>query len=126
MMVPFSGRDANTIRMKNKPVSEGFKVFALADSNAYVYDTLPTSRIHQNEEVTRIDGISYTGSLVLYLALKLPYRQKTFNIYMDNYFSSIPLFSYLRAKNIGACGTVRTNSRKFPEELKALTKEKKK
>ena len=37
---------------------------------------------------------------------------------MDNYFSSIPLFSYLRKKNIGACGTVRANSRKFPKKLK--------
>ena len=124
MMVPFSGRDANTIRMKNKPVSEGFKIFALCD-HGYTYDTLPTSRIHQNEEVKIVNGINYTGSIVLHLALKLPYRRKTFNIFMDNYFSSIPLFSYLRNKNIGACGTVRTNSKKFPEELKALTKEKK-
>ena len=43
---------------------------------------------------------------------------------MDNYFSSIPLFSYLRKKNIGACGTVRTNSRKFPKELKIPKKTK--
>ena len=38
---------------------------------------------------------------------------------MDNYFSSILLFSYLRAKNIGACGTVRAHSKGFPVDLKA-------
>jgi hypothetical protein len=79
---------------------------------------LPTSRVHQNEEVQKVNGITYTGSVVLHLALQLPYWKKTFNIFMDNFFSSIPLFSYLRAKNIGACGTVRSNSRKFPKELK--------
>jgi len=37
---------------------------------------------------------------------------------MDNYFSSINLFSFLREKGIGACGTVRTNTTKFPVILK--------
>ncbi|RUP47480.1 hypothetical protein BC936DRAFT_145691 [Jimgerdemannia flammicorona] len=36
---------------------------------------------------------------------------------MDNTFSSIPLFCFLRDKGIGACGTVRTSSKKFPKEL---------
>lgn len=37
---------------------------------------------------------------------------------MDNFFSSIPLFKYLRSKGIGACGTVRTGSASFPTQLK--------
>jgi hypothetical protein len=31
MMVPFSGRSRHTLKMKNKPISEGFKVWALCD-----------------------------------------------------------------------------------------------
>jgi Transposase IS4 len=103
--------------MKNKPISEGYKIFALCD-HGYTYTFLPTSRVQQNAEVRRVDGITYTGCIVLHLVLQLPYRDKTFNIFMDNYFSSVPLFSYLRAKGIGACGTVRPNSRGFPKELK--------
>ena len=117
MMIRFSGCSTHTIRIKNKPTPEGYKVFALCD-HGYTYTFLPTSRVHQNEEVQKVNGITYTGSVVLHLALQLPYWKKTFNIFMDNFFSSIPLFSYLRAKNIGACGTVRSNSRKFPKELK--------
>jgi hypothetical protein len=117
MMVRFSGHSIDTTWIKNKPIPEGFKIFALCD-HGYTYTFLPTSRIHQNEEVQKVDGITYTGSVVLYLAHQLPYWKKTFNLFMDNFFSSIPLFSYLRAKNIGACGTVRSNSRKFPKELK--------
>jgi Transposase IS4 len=31
MMVPFSGRSRHTLKMPNKPISEGFKVWALCD-----------------------------------------------------------------------------------------------
>ena len=37
---------------------------------------------------------------------------------MNNYFTSIPLFNYLRTKGYGACGTTRTNSALFPSSLK--------
>ena len=37
---------------------------------------------------------------------------------MDNYFSSIPLYAWLRKNNIGACGTVRPASKGFPKEFK--------
>ena len=44
-------------------------------------------------------------------------HSQAFNIYMDNYFSNIPLFIF-ETKGIGICGTVRTNSSKFPKVLK--------
>src|SRR6266487_4769122 len=31
MMVPFSGRSKHTLKMKNKPIKEGFKIWALCD-----------------------------------------------------------------------------------------------
>ena len=31
MMVPFTSRSQHTLKMKNKPVSEGFKIWALCD-----------------------------------------------------------------------------------------------
>jgi hypothetical protein len=39
MMVPFSGRSWHTLKMKNKLVSEGFKVWALCD-HRYLWDFL--------------------------------------------------------------------------------------
>jgi hypothetical protein len=39
MMVPFSGRSRHTLKMKNKPISEGFKVWALCD-HGYLWDFL--------------------------------------------------------------------------------------
>lgn len=43
---------------------------------------------------------------------------KTYYVYINNYFSSIPLFKYLCKNNIGACSTVCTNSARFSRELK--------
>jgi len=37
---------------------------------------------------------------------------------MDNYFSNIPLFQYLRQIGISACGTVRKTASGFLKELK--------
>lgn len=116
MIIRFSGRSPHTVRMKNKPTPEGYKVFALCDAG-YTYNFMFTSRIKKKESVQNIPGINQTGCEVYHLIKELP-TDKSFNIYMDNYFSSIGLFNFLREKKIGACGTVRTNSSKFPKVLK--------
>ena len=103
--------------MKGKPTPEGFKILALCDYG-YTWTFLPSSRINANKEVKKAEGINGTGCSVLHLVEQLPFKQQAFNIYMDNYFSSIPLFQYLQAKGIGACGTCRTNSARFPKVLK--------
>ena len=43
MMVPFSRRSRHTLKMKNKPVSEGFKIWALCN-HGYLQDFLFYSR----------------------------------------------------------------------------------
>jgi len=43
MMIPFSGRSKHTLKMKNKPIKEGFKVWALCD-HGYLWDFLFYSR----------------------------------------------------------------------------------
>jgi hypothetical protein len=58
-----------------------------------------------------------TGCLVRALALSLPRRHLT--IYLDNYFTSIPLFAELRACNFGAVGTIRPYN-EFPYGLAEL------
>jgi len=43
MMIPFSGRSQHTLKMQNKPILEGFKVWALCDCG-YLWDFLFYSR----------------------------------------------------------------------------------
>ena len=69
-----------------------------------------------------IESVNKIGAEVYHLVGQLP-SQKAFNIYMDNYFSSINLFSFLWKKDISACETVRINTAKFPVILKEKEKE---
>ncbi|CAG8824880.1 7084_t:CDS:1 [Cetraspora pellucida] len=116
MVIRFSGRSIHTVRIKNKPILEGFKILSLCESG-YTYTFLPTSCVSPNN-VMKMYGLSKTGCLVYHLVEQLPYSEFSFNIYMDNYFTSILLFQYLRQINIGACGTIRKTSSGFPKELK--------
>ena len=47
MMVPFSGRSKHTLKMKNKLIKEGFKVWALCD-HGYLQDFVFYSRTTSN------------------------------------------------------------------------------
>ena len=58
--------------------------------------------------------LTNTGYLVQTLVLSLPRRFLT--IYLDNYFTSVPLFKELRAYNFGVVGTTRPH-KEFPNEL---------
>lgn len=117
MIVRFSGRSTHTVRIKNKPTPEGYKILSLCDAG-YTYSFIFTSRIQNQPEVQQVPDLSKVGNEVYHLVSQLPTENKSFNIYMDNYFSSIKLFKYLRKKKIGACGTVRKNSANFPYILK--------
>ncbi|KAM3936087.1 piggyBac transposable element-derived protein 4-like [Leptodactylus fuscus] len=46
-----------------------------------------------------------------------PFLQNGYNLYVDNYYSSIPLFKALVQQNTGACGTIRKNRQGFPQSL---------
>ncbi|CAG8614760.1 9306_t:CDS:2 [Ambispora gerdemannii] len=116
IIIQFSGRSIHTVQIKNKPTPEGFKILSLCDAG-YTYTFLPTSCISPND-VKKINGLSQTGCLVLHLVEQLPYHRFSYNIYMDNYFSSVPLYQHLWQIGIGACGTVRKNASGFPKELK--------
>jgi hypothetical protein len=121
MIVRFSGRSPHTYRIKNKPTPEGYKILALCDNSGYTYSFMFTSRIKENP-LEKVTSLSKIGCEVYHLIKSLP-DNMAFNIYMDNYFSSINLFNFLRQKKIGACGTVRTSSSKFPKELKVEKKQ---
>ena len=120
MIARFTGRSSHTFRIKNKLTPEGYKIFSLCDSG-YTYSFLFLSRTLKNPIVNQISNLNYTSCQVYHLIKQLPLL-RSFNIYMDNYFSNINLFKFLRDHNYGACGTVKTNSSKFPNSLKVKKK----
>src|SRR3954454_7510540 len=120
IMVRFHGRSADTYKMPNKPIKQGYKIFALAD-NGYVWWFQLSSRRYGIAELDKQKDLTPTGSMVLQMARLLPkIDQSYFVLYLDNYFTSIPLFSKLRSENIGAVGTARPSGIDFPALLIAI------
>ncbi|CAG8793476.1 6209_t:CDS:2, partial [Cetraspora pellucida] len=116
MITRFSGRSMHTVRIKNKPTSEGYKILSLCNSG-YTYSFIFTLHIHNHPEVKQIANLNKVGNNVYHLVSQLPLN-KSFNIYMDNFFSSINLFRHMRNNNFGTYGTVKKNSAHFPKILK--------
>lgn len=127
MMIPFTGRSRHTVKIPSKPIPVGYKIFALCD-RGYTLDWMFTSRTESVAELIRDPDVSPTSSAVLQLCQALcPIGSSdtvdleshaNYIVYMDNGFSTIPLFRKLRELSIGACGTARINSAEYPIHLK--------
>ncbi|KAI3655789.1 hypothetical protein MP638_005583 [Amoeboaphelidium occidentale] len=119
MMVRFGGRSKDRYRIQGNPISEGYKIFALCDSG-FTYSFLFASSREKTllEEDFTGEQLNETQKEVLTLSRTLP--KGHFDIYMDNYFTSVKLFSKLRSEGIGACGTVRASSGNFPPSLRGV------
>lgn len=92
-MIRFCGRSAHTVKMKNKPIKQGYKVFALC-SHGYTYAFLWYSLSHGTANLVKLDHLIPTASAVYQLARLLP-EKHCWNLVLDNYFTSIPLFEQL-------------------------------
>ena len=104
-MVRFHGRSSDTYKMLNKPIKQGYKIFALA-YDAYVWYFQLSSRQYGIGELEKVNELTPTGLMVLQMAqLLLKFLNSHFVIYIDNYFTSIPLFSMLQKEKIRAAGT---------------------
>ncbi|CAJ1938795.1 unnamed protein product [Cylindrotheca closterium] len=106
----FKGRNKQTVRMKAKPIKEGFKFFAICDaSTGYVYSFVPSGRLEGNK----------IADMVLQLAEKLPDRDnKKYVIAMDNYFTLPDAMLRLRQINVACVGTARGRRGWPPKEIK--------
>ena len=127
-MMRFLGRSVDICKMPGKPIEVGYKFHCLAD-RGYVwnfwphsgtkngYDPLPPIAVRPTP-----GGLTPTGAMVLYLAKQLPYTTMAFNIFTDNYYTTVALLQQLRAIGIGGCGTTRKTGAGYPESLKVPEK----
>jgi len=103
--------------MPSKPITKGYKVFALCDVS-YTYSWMFASRANSCVGLILQEDLTPIGSTVFQLATSLPYSSGLhFNIYMDNYFPLLSLPTKLWSLGIGGCGTAQVNTRVFPVQL---------
>lgn len=130
-MLPFCGRSEDTIKMKNKPIEEGFKVWVLGDQG-YVYNWLWFSG--HEKKGTEIIGLKSwkcqidkdgtvalfapTHAVIIYLAqLLVTSVNSLFVLVLDNLFLNVPVARALLFLNVACCGTTRKNASGFPPDL---------
>ncbi|CAL4126748.1 unnamed protein product [Meganyctiphanes norvegica] len=103
MIIPYAGTRGPRQYVKGKPNPWGFKVWCLADTHGVIHNVdlcvepTPAQDGHPD--------IGSTGNLVLKLCSIVP-RHENYKVYMDNYFSGVPLFLELRRLGIHCMGTV--------------------
>ena len=126
-MVRFCGWSQHTLKIRNKPIKQDYKIFALCD-HGYTYTFLwysATQGITQLTEFSASLNLTPTSQAVLQLAQHLPLNHQ-WDLILDNYFTNVPLFERLRALGIRVAGTTQVDCAGFPVSLKIEKEEAKK
>lgn len=106
-MIKFKGRHSAKQYLPKKPIKRGYKVWALADKNGYLWNLeIYTGKSGDLAEKN-------LGARVI-KQLSQPLQNKNHHLYFDNYFTSYPLMTFLKSKNIHACGTVNMTRKYLP------------
>ncbi|CAC5395839.1 unnamed protein product [Mytilus coruscus] len=111
-MVAWRGNLSFRVYMPDKPNKFGVKLFMLCDSsNGYC------SRL---EIYYATDQNPSPKEKIYDLVMRLmqPYLNKGHKLYVDNYYTSPILFHDLRQLGTGACGTLRSNRKGVPDDIK--------
>lgn len=113
-MIPWRGNLHFRVYNPDKPNKYGIKAYMVCDSsNGYCFKfELYTGKTHPYN--TSGNGVTY--DLVMHMMRDL--FGQGYQLYVDNYYSSPTLFSDLRVLGVTATGTLRTNRKGVPQELK--------
>ena len=113
-MVKFKGRIFFRQYLPAKPTKWGIKEFILAEAKTgYALKSIVYTG---KTSFQRDPRVSLSEQVVL--DLLEGFEDKGHKVYMDSFYSSPSLFLKLKDKNIGACGTVISNRKGMPQELK--------
>ena len=112
-MVRNKGRYSFRQYIRDKPTKWGMKLWVVADpETGYTYNF--------DVYLGRNSGKQAEGGLAYNVVMKLVRRLagKGYRIFFDNFYTTVKLLKDLFLMGIGACGTILSNRRGFPYELK--------
>ena len=115
-MVKGKGRNPVMQYLSMKPIKRGTKIWCLCDSTTgYLY----CFQIYAGKE-GEAGEVGLGGRVIMDLTCEIVNRNHV--LFVDNFFTSIPLAQQLENAGIFLCGTIRQNRKGFPAELKEFTK----
>ena len=137
-MIAYRDRTLHKVKLPNKPIKEGYKVWVLGD-NDYIYDwlwhshedrpeTIPVKGLNvdriKSKELTELTTVHLapTFALVIRFAQRLReiHPERVFCFFLDNLFLNINVAQALLALRICCTGTTRKNAQGIPEWLLKL------
>ena len=102
-MIPYFGHIRHTIKAPNKPIQQGYKIWALGD-RGYIFSWLWYSKARSTESLdskSRRNPMVDIQTLVISLAKSLPdLTVQDYILYLDNLFTNIPLADALEQLDI--------------------------
>lgn len=109
-MIKFKGRLSFRQYLPAKPIKWGVKVWSLAESKT---GYLHKFQVYTGKEDGQDKGLTHrvVTDLVGHL------QNTNVHVFMDNFYTSMPLLQELLMRGIYACGTVRSNRKGLPVEL---------
>ena len=113
-IVPTKSKSSLRQYLPNKPHKWGIKIWARCGVSGIVYDF--SAYVGQQDATDTSVTFGKIGAVVIRLVENLP-KNVGHKLYMDNLFTSIPLFKHLKSQGIWAIGTIRGNRLKGAEKL---------
>ncbi|XP_068110989.1 piggyBac transposable element-derived protein 4-like [Hyperolius riggenbachi] len=116
-LVPFHGRLGIKQYIPNKRARYGIKVYKLCESGSgYTF----TFKIYEGKDslIEPAGCPPYMGTIErVVLDLLNPLLHQGYHLYVDNFYTSVPLFKFLFSVQTPACGTVRANRKGLPPQV---------
>jgi hypothetical protein len=109
LLIECHGRSKHTLQIPSKAAGKGYKAYA-ACFIGYLYNFVFTSRTEKIAEVPKATNVRQTSTMIKQLMQTLPNEGKGHVVYLDNFFSTVELYSDLKSLGIGACGTCKAGS----------------
>lgn len=116
-LIHFTGRLGIKQYIPNKRSRYGVKLYKLCErATGYTYDF----RVYEGKDkkLEPPGCPTYMGSSgKIVWDLVSPLFHQGYHLYVDNFYTSLPLFRHLYLQQTVACGTVRVNRKGFPQRL---------
>ena len=137
-MVAFQGRSPHTIKIKNKPIKEGFKFWYIG-FNSYIWSWRCHSGPESSEGIVQSRQYQQFGDrgtvklapthqvpIVLCQHVRDLYPEQHYLVFLDNLFLNVIVAHCLLEIGFDVTGTTRKNARGLPASLLAIKNQSKK
>lgn len=109
----FRGRLSIRQYIKTKAAKYGIKFYELTTSDGYVLNL----QIYQGDQGKNDSSLLGGKTEKIVKTLMTPYLDKGHNLFMDNFYNSLNLSTYLLSKQTHVTGTLRANRKYNPKEV---------